>query len=300
MELTTEDAFLYLSEDNFEVRNYDDLKSRDWVTFAVPDDKKIYPLSVGGTDVTGLNYKNVTGVNIAGKVSYDPETRRLTLTNATIGEGGVAMGYGLGTTELMLEGSNTITGVDPMGCSLTANNGLIITSADGKGKLTIDNEDEDAAFGAFVGGSSTVISNCKLDFNSKGYGMTGMGTLTVDESTVRVKGEMGSMMMFSSVTLGEDMMFDKPKGCYYNPETMQLEVGGELVTSEVLLRLDLIPGDANYDGIVDAADIADIVNHIVGKPTSTGKFKEEAADLNSDETVNTADIAKIVNIIMGK
>ena len=58
-------------------------------------------------------------------------------------------------------------------------------------------------------------------------------------------------------------------------------------------------GDANGDGKVDAADIADIVNHTIGKPTSTGKFIEAAADVNGDGIVNTADIVKIVNIIMG-
>ena len=59
-------------------------------------------------------------------------------------------------------------------------------------------------------------------------------------------------------------------------------------------------GDANGDGKVDAADIADIVNHTIGKPTSTGKFIEAAADVNGDGTVNAADIVQIVNMIMGK
>ena len=62
----------------------------------------------------------------------------------------------------------------------------------------------------------------------------------------------------------------------------------------------LSPGDANGDGKVDASDIADIVNHLTGKPTSTGKFSEKAADVNGDGVVNAADIVKIVNIIMGK
>ena len=60
-----------------------------------------------------------------------------------------------------------------------------------------------------------------------------------------------------------------------------------------------LAGDANGDGTVNAIDIADIVNYLMGKPTSTGKFKKDAADVNGDETVNVADILKIVNIIMG-
>ena len=63
---------------------------------------------------------------------------------------------------------------------------------------------------------------------------------------------------------------------------------------------DLIPGDANCDGKVDATDIVDIVNFLMGKQTSTGKFSEETADVNGEGAVNAADIVKIVSIIMGK
>lgn len=57
--------------------------------------------------------------------------------------------------------------------------------------------------------------------------------------------------------------------------------------------------DANDDGEVNATDIVDIVNHTMGKLTSTGKFNDEAADANEDGAVNAADIVKIVNLIMG-
>ena len=59
-----------------------------------------------------------------------------------------------------------------------------------------------------------------------------------------------------------------------------------------------LPGDANGDGEVNAQDIVDIINHMMGKPTSTGMFDEEAADVNDDGTINTADIVWIANAIM--
>lgn len=61
-----------------------------------------------------------------------------------------------------------------------------------------------------------------------------------------------------------------------------------------------IPGDANGDGEVDAKDIVDIINYMMGMPTSTGTFDEDAADANGDGTINTADIVTIVNTIMAK
>ena len=54
------------------------------------------------------------------------------------------------------------------------------------------------------------------------------------------------------------------------------------------------------DGKVDAKDIVDIVSHTMGKPTSTEKFNEMAADINEDGVVNIADVVKIANIIMEK
>jgi len=66
-----------------------------------------------------------------------------------------------------------------------------------------------------------------------------------------------------------------------------------------ILAQDLTPGDVNGDGKVDAADIADIVNYMMGKPTSTRVFNEEAADVNDDGVVNAADVVQIANIILG-
>ena len=58
----------------------------------------------------------------------------------------------------------------------------------------------------------------------------------------------------------------------------------------------LTPGDANGDGTINAADIVEVVNYIMGSPSS--KFNKGAADANIDKTVNAADIVSIVNIIM--
>ena len=38
---------------------------------------------------------------------------------------------------------------------------------------------------------------------------------------------------------------------------------------------------------------------VMGKPTSTRVFNEEAADVNDDGVVNAADVVQIANIILG-
>jgi hypothetical protein len=59
---------------------------------------------------------------------------------------------------------------------------------------------------------------------------------------------------------------------------------------------EVMKGDANGDGNVNAADIVEIVNYIMGNPSA--KFDAEAADVNGDGSVNAADIVAVVNMIM--
>ena len=55
-------------------------------------------------------------------------------------------------------------------------------------------------------------------------------------------------------------------------------------------------GDTNGDSVINAADIVEEVNAIMGTPSQ--KFVRPAADINGDGVVNAADIVAMVNIIM--
>ena len=68
------------------------------------------------------------------------------------------------------------------------------------------------------------------------------------------------------------------------------------VTSQY--QTDILPGDANGDGEVDANDIVDVMNYMMGNPTPTGIFNVEAADMNKDGVINFADIIQIVNKVL--
>ncbi len=70
-----------------------------------------YGIDIAGVEVTSSNYSNITGDGITGFVSYDPETKTLTLDNATI-DGEIYFGTGTERIEditITLIGENTIT-----------------------------------------------------------------------------------------------------------------------------------------------------------------------------------------------
>ena len=56
-----------------------------------------------------------------------------------------------------------------------------------------------------------------------------------------------------------------------------------------------IPGDANGDKAVNASDIVEMMNYLLGKPSD--KFNKKSADVNGDGEVNVADIVMIVSFI---
>jgi len=74
-------------------------------------------------------------------------------------------------------------------------------------------------------------------------------------------------------------------GGYYNKDGLQyvVEVGS-------------IVGDANSDGKVDAKDIVEIVEYMMGK--QSGRFNFDNADMNNDGKVDIADIVLILKQIM--
>jgi len=69
---------------------------------------------------------------------------------------------------------------------------------------------------------------------------------------------------------------------------------GQDIESEAEIEARM--GDVNGDEAINAADIAETINAIMGR--HSGVFDKTAADLNGDGVINAADIIIIVNKIM--
>ena len=59
---------------------------------------------------------------------------------------------------------------------------------------------------------------------------------------------------------------------------------------------EIIPGDANGDGEVDAQDIATVRDYILG--LAPAPFSFESANLNGDSTVDIQDLTQLIEILL--
>jgi PKD repeat protein len=59
-----------------------------------------------------------------------------------------------------------------------------------------------------------------------------------------------------------------------------------------------MPGDINFDSIINILDVVLVVNFVLGSDTPDA-WEFSAADLNSDGTLNILDIVALTNLILG-
>ncbi|MCR4916174.1 MAG: dockerin type I repeat-containing protein [Prevotella sp.] len=64
----------------------------------------------------------------------------------------------------------------------------------------------------------------------------------------------------------------------------------------ITLQNPVLPGDANGDGTVNAADPVAVANYIIGQPPAT--FVKAAADVNNDGNVTISDAVGIVSMLL--
>ncbi|NLK48854.1 MAG: T9SS type A sorting domain-containing protein [Bacteroidales bacterium] len=173
-----------------------------------------YQLRIGGVWVTDANKNDLSTGNpcvTAGAISYNSDTKTLTLNNAAISEltGNYHKrnwSYIEGLTVVVL-GNNTIT-----------NNGWSTiefagsTTILGGGTLTVTNQKNDKAINAY--NSMLTIKNCTVNTISAGGGIIGTSnnTLTIDNATVTATGtSQGSISGFADITL-TDCFISEPAG----------------------------------------------------------------------------------------
>ena len=214
-----------------------------------------YGFKVAGVDVTSDNYLDLTEINgVSGKAYFDPNTRTLTLDNATIEVDGCNAILNETCRDLVIEllGTNTINVTNSAGiytCESTA-----ILGGSGS-RLTIKNDRCSVLFES----SPLEIVNCWLEAEGE-WGISANDNvaeevLTIRNSHVEATGPTGSICDIAGLEL-EGCYIDIPSNAAYDADSLAVAVNGKTVTSKVVI-------EPNSYGI-----------YIADKPVTTLNYKD--------------------------
>lgn len=214
-----------------------------------------YGFKVAGVDVTNDNYLDLTEISgVSGKVYFDPNTRTLTLDNATIEANDCNAILNQDCKYLVIEliCTNTINVTNSAGIYLQKETSILGTSGS---KLTITNDQGVVLFE----NSPLEINNCWLEVEGK-WGISANGNvaeevLKIRNSHVEATGLKGSICDIAGLEL-DGCYIDIPSKAAYNAETKSVAVNGETVTSKVVI-------EPNSYGI-----------YIADKPVTTLNYKD--------------------------
>ena len=214
-----------------------------------------YGFKVAGVDVTSDNYLDLTEINgVSGKVYFDPNTRTLTLDNATIEANDCNAILNETCDYLLIEliGTNTIDVTNSAGI-YTRESTVIL--GDGGAKLSVKSD----LCALLFGGCPLEINNCWLEAEGK-WGISASyneaeEVLTIRNSHVEATGPTGSICDIAGLKL-EGCYIDIPSKAAYDADSLAVAVNGKTVTSKVVI-------EPNSYGI-----------YIADKPVTTLNYKD--------------------------
>ena len=193
-----------------------------------------YGFKVAGVDVTNDNYLDLTEINgVSGKVYFDPNTRTLTLDNATI----EAYDYNAILNEtcdyltIELIGTNNIDVTGAAGIYLKEETTIWSNSG---GKLSVKSD----GCALLFGGCPLEISNCWLEAEGA-WGISARNNvaeevLTIRNSHVEAKGSTGSICDIANLVL-EGCSITQPDGAWFSTQNNAVVLNGEMVTDKVVI-----------------------------------------------------------------
>ena len=214
-----------------------------------------YGFKVAGVDVTNDNYLDLTEISgVSGKVYFDPNTRTLTLDNATIEADGsnAILNETCDYLSIELIGTNNFYVTDFAGITLKEE--TTIWSHCG-GKLSVKSN----KCAVFVRGCPLEISNCWLEVEGK-WGISANDNvaeevLKIRNSHVEAKGTSGSICDISGLEL-DGCYIDIPLNAAYDADKKAVALNGETVKEKVVI-------EPNSYGI-----------YIADKPVTTLNYKD--------------------------
>ena len=196
--------------------------------------QETYGIKIAGEDITGYNRYDLTEISgVSGKVSFDPNTRTLTLDNATIEADGsnAILNETCDYLTIELIGTNTIDVTGAAGIKLKEETTIWSNSG---GKLSVKSN----GCALLFGGCPLEISNCWLEAEGA-WGISANNNvaeevLTIRNSHVEAKGSTGSICDIANLVL-EGCSITQPDGAVFDAKNNAVVLNGEMVTDKVVI-----------------------------------------------------------------
>ena len=270
-----------------------------------------YGFKVAGVDVTNDNYLDLTEINgVSGKVYFDPNTRTLTLDNATIEADDINAIRNETCDYLTIEliGTNTIN-VTGVASGMTLEEETTIWSNCG-GKLSVKSD----RCAVLFRGCPLEISNCWLEAEGA-WGISANDNvaeevLKIRNSHVEATGSKGSICDIAGLEL-DGCSITQPTGAAFDtnkravalndkkvtdkvviePDSYDVQIAGVDVTSlncKDLSVIDGVDGKISYDPETNTLTMEDVTINITGEKVGIGNrgIKGLKINLVGNNTIN--------------
>lgn len=255
--------------------------------------QETYGIKIAGEDITGYNRYDLTEISgVSGKVYFDPNTRTLTLENATIEADGcnAILNETCDYLSIELIGTNNID-VTGRASAITLEEETTIWSHCG-GKLSVKSE----RCAVYFPGCPLEISNCWLEaegaWGISAYGNVAEEVLTIRNSHVEAKGPEGSICDIANLEL-DGCHIDIPSKAAYNAETKSVALNGETVKEKVVIESDSYGIKIAGEDVtaLNCKDLS-VIDGVDGKMSYDPETKTLTME---DVTINTTDLNGIWN-----
>ena len=217
----------------FDAQYHSVLLNDKLVTDKVVIEPDTYGFNIAGVNVTKKNCKDLSVIDgVDGKISYDPETKTLTMEDVTINvadNSGIWNGSVKGL-KIVLAGNNIIT--SSSSCIKIDKTSTI----SGSGTLILKSSEN---CGIYMKLTSLTVEGVKLYTEGK-YGVAGFDgisgeTLTLRNAYVEATGSLGSVCDIQNLVL-DGCSITQPDGAAFDANVHAVALNGEVVTDKVVIE----------------------------------------------------------------
>ena len=217
----------------FDAKYHSVLLNGELVTDKVVIEPDSYGFNIAGVNVTKKNCKDLSVIDgVDGKISYNPETKTLTMEDVTIN---VADNSGIWNSsvkglKIVLVGNNIIT--SSSSCIKIDKTSTI----SGSGTLILKSSEN---CGIYMKLTSLTVESVKLYAEGK-YGVAGFDgisgeTLTLRNAYVEATGSLGSVCDLQNLIL-DGCSITQPTGAAFDANVHAVALNGEVVTDKVVIE----------------------------------------------------------------